>query len=71
MTTEEHKESTARVKKIVGSYSFKIENYSGLNSAIGISTESPEFVSTIYIYIYYIVIHTSISNICIHTHVAL
>ena len=40
---EEEVASVGRVQKHSGSYTFRIEGYSGLSSAVGISTESPEF----------------------------
>jgi len=39
----EEKMSTSRVKKLFGSFTFRIENYSGLSTRVGDSTESPEF----------------------------
>ena len=35
--------SAGRVQKQSGSYTFRIEGYSGLSANVGISTESPEF----------------------------
>lgn len=35
--------STGKVQKLVGSYTFRIDRYSGLSSSVGASTESPEF----------------------------
>lgn len=35
--------SSARVKKLQGSFTFRIEVYSGLSTRVGDSTESPEF----------------------------
>ena len=34
--------STSRISKRKGSYSFRIENFSGMSTRIGESTESPE-----------------------------
>jgi hypothetical protein len=39
----EEKMSTVRTKKLHGSYTFRVEIYSGLSSRVGDSTESPEF----------------------------
>ena len=39
----EEKASTSRVKRSSGSYTFRIEGYSGLSTRVGDSTESPEF----------------------------
>ena len=35
--------STSRVKKLSGAFTFRVENYSGLSTRVGDSTESPEF----------------------------
>ena len=35
--------STSRVRRASGHFTFRIENYSGLSSRVGDSTESPEF----------------------------
>jgi len=35
--------STGKVQKLVGSYTFRIDRFSGLSSNVGASTESPEF----------------------------
>jgi hypothetical protein len=40
----EEKSNVSRVKKILGSYQFRIEGYSGLSSRVGDCVESPEFV---------------------------
>jgi hypothetical protein len=40
---EEEVASAGRVQKHSGSYTFRIEGYSGLSANVGISTESPEF----------------------------
>ena len=34
---------TGKVQKLIGSYTFRIERYSGLSTQVGTSTESPEF----------------------------
>ena len=39
----EEKSSTARVKKTLGSYRFRVEGYSSLSTKVGESIESPEF----------------------------
>jgi hypothetical protein len=39
----EEKASTSRVKRTSGTYSFRIEGFSGLSNRVGDSTESPEF----------------------------
>lgn len=39
----EEKQSVSRVRKSSGSFTFRIEGFSGLNNRIGDSTESPEF----------------------------
>jgi len=39
----EEKMSSGKVQKLVGSYTFRIDRFSGLSSNVGASTESPEF----------------------------
>ncbi len=39
----EEKMSTGKVRKLTGSYIFRVEGYSGLSMTVGASTESPEF----------------------------
>jgi hypothetical protein len=43
MPVTDEKHSTGKVRKLNGSFTFRVQGYSGLPQAIGVSTESPEF----------------------------
>jgi len=39
----EEKASVSKVKRVMGSYKFRVEGYSALSTRVGDSIESPEF----------------------------